>query len=252
MIIYGSRATRINEFGVSGTKCPYCNTVAVQHVGIYGKYGYLYWIPFISMGKVMVAECTQCKKTYEQKEFSDHLRQRLAENKQLHKAPLWHWSGLAIVSLLILFISISGSINADKDPRYQQLKADMGRMTEKPAQQTDSVGFAVANIMKMLTDDPEIESNFTFHTTVAGDKLLFLAKLHGMEDLDDENRFAILTIIDDQIDEVESLKNLARYIGIEGSTNFEMVRTPKAFDYPNQNERSALYKFYGPTVNDEE
>ncbi len=74
----------------------------------YRKYFHVFWIPFFPLWKKIYSVCSHCKGVFEKKEFKD---QELTtsfeyfENNKI-KIPWYHFTGIILVLLLIMLISI--------------------------------------------------------------------------------------------------------------------------------------------------
>jgi hypothetical protein len=99
MIIYGSRATQLVKEGLSD-KCPHCGSYSLQ-LYIFQRYAHVFWIPMFPIGKIGVAECTSCKKTWKKKEFSDTTRLSYQNLKSQAKTPAWTFTGLGVLAVII-------------------------------------------------------------------------------------------------------------------------------------------------------
>lgn len=114
MIFYGSKGVHLHSEQVSGVKCSHCEQTSTHTVSIYGKYAYVYWIPFFPLGKKGVSECNHCKITLEPKEMSESLKLAYQNVNVNAKTPIWYWSGLGIVAVIIGVLAFS-SAQHDKD-----------------------------------------------------------------------------------------------------------------------------------------
>jgi len=112
MIFYGSKGVHLHSEQVSGVKCSHCEQTSTHTISIYGRYAYVYWIPFFPLGKKGVSECNHCKITLELKEMSESLKLAHQNVKGNAKTPIWHWSGLGLVAVII---GISGFLSAQHD-----------------------------------------------------------------------------------------------------------------------------------------
>ncbi len=109
MIIFGLRATHIGSMQVSNTLCDYCENAGTTNISQFGRYFHVFWIPFFPLGRKTFGECTHCKRTLAKSEFSQNLKDSFQANKSQIKRPVWHWSGLILVALLVLFFWAVGS-----------------------------------------------------------------------------------------------------------------------------------------------
>ncbi|TGD79884.1 hypothetical protein [Hymenobacter wooponensis] len=102
MIIYGHRASHLTTEAVPGS-CPSCATPDSRRVSVFGRYAHIYWIPLFPFGKTGVAECGHCRQVVQAKEMDPNLKQTLQEVKQRVRVPLWHFSGLALLAIAIVW-----------------------------------------------------------------------------------------------------------------------------------------------------
>ena len=108
MIIFGQRGTNMGSFENKGT-CEYCNNEGTQRFSVYGKYAHVFWIPTFPMGRKAFSECTHCKRTLDKKNFPPELLNQYNTDKGKVKRPTWHWSGLLLFGLLVLYIAFAGT-----------------------------------------------------------------------------------------------------------------------------------------------
>jgi hypothetical protein len=106
MIIYGVRATKIGALKIDNTPCEYCENTGTQHVVQYGRYFHVFWIPMFPVGRKTFSECVHCKRTQEKKMFSQKLKNALEFKKGELKRPIWHFSGLILICLVILYVNV--------------------------------------------------------------------------------------------------------------------------------------------------
>ncbi len=245
MIFYGSKATKIGELSVSGTKCAYCENTGKQQISVFRKYAHIYWIPFFPLGKKAVAECTHCKRTIGQKEFSGNLKNRYEEIKEQLKGPIWHWSGLGVLVALVAIISVNVATE-EIDPRSELLKADLELLSANPAKETDSVSFLLKTFMNDFVNEEIKPSEFEYSTKINGDKILILIKIPNLKKVEKEGRRQLIEMIDMVADIQESIKDKKRYIGIQGKYSMMMLKTPTDFRNANIVSQKKLYEFYGP------
>ena len=114
MIFYGTKGSQIHSERKGGIKCDSCNEITTHNIHVYGRYGYLYWIPIFPMSKKGVSECSHCKAILEFKEMNKKLQRAYVEVKRNSKTPIWYWSGLGII-LGIMAYGFYSSTQHDKD-----------------------------------------------------------------------------------------------------------------------------------------
>lgn len=44
MIVYGTKATGIGAFQITGAKCVHCEKTAPQDVQVFGRYAHIFWV----------------------------------------------------------------------------------------------------------------------------------------------------------------------------------------------------------------
>jgi hypothetical protein len=116
MIIYGSKATELATESLPG-KCESCGTAKSLQMTIFQKYAHIFWIPFFPIGKTGVTYCSHCKHALEKKEFNSSLIQEYESLKIKSKMPLWTFSGLAILAVLITWGVISNKQKGEENAK---------------------------------------------------------------------------------------------------------------------------------------
>lgn len=110
MIIFGSKTSNIGNFEILDSTCDYCNHVGTQRLYVFGNYAHIFWMPVFPLGKDVIAECSHCKRTIEQKDFSPELKQMYSDIKTSIKRPQWHWFGLGLMGFFIALVFLIGFI----------------------------------------------------------------------------------------------------------------------------------------------
>jgi hypothetical protein len=100
MIIYGSKGKEIaKELQIE--KCANCGQLSSVELHVYRRYAHVFWIPFFPLRKVGYSQCTHCKQVLEEKQMPEPLRQAYDNLEKQSKTPVWMFSGLALVAVLI-------------------------------------------------------------------------------------------------------------------------------------------------------
>lgn len=113
MIFYGTRATSLGEENINET-CPSCGTPNSVHMAVFQKYAHVYWIPFFPIGKTGASVCTHCKQSLELKQMPPAFKEKYERIKAHKSAPVWTFSGLGIIAVLIVIGIISSRITDGK------------------------------------------------------------------------------------------------------------------------------------------
>ncbi|MFY7739204.1 MAG: zinc-ribbon domain-containing protein [Flavobacterium sp.] len=120
MIFYGTKASNIKNGQVINVDCPHCETNTSMNYAVFGKYAHIYWIPFFPIGKTTVAECNNCKRTFEYSELTQPIQTKLDREKEKDgaKTPIWMFSGLGIIAVLVAIGIYSSGETEKKEAEY--------------------------------------------------------------------------------------------------------------------------------------
>ena len=114
MIFFGAKSSKIKEGQISNVTCPNCKNITTITYTIFGKYAHTYWIPMFPMKKKTVIECNSCYRTYNMKEAPEPVQHKFQRETEGVKTPIWHFSGLALLAILIyvaFYLSKKDEIN---------------------------------------------------------------------------------------------------------------------------------------------
>ncbi len=182
MIFYGTKASSIKNGQIINVDCPHCGTNTSMIYSVFGKYAHIYWIPFFPISKITVSECNSCKKTYEYKDLPEGIKIKFQREKEKSpvKYPIWMFSGLFIIAILVAFGIYTSGETEKQEAEY--LKAP-------------KVG-----------DIYRFESNPGFYSTMKVEKVL-KDSLHVFLNEMETNKTSGI----DDIDKPENYKNLYGY-----------------------------------------
>ena len=85
---------------------------------IFGKYAYIYWIPLFPIGKESIAECNHCKQTYRVNDLPQQIKSKFDLEKGASGFPIWYFSGLAIIAVLIFGGIYTAKLHDDDVAKY--------------------------------------------------------------------------------------------------------------------------------------
>jgi hypothetical protein len=245
MIFFGARASNIGNFDVSNSDCSYCEVGNTQRISVFGKYAHIFWVPVFPIGKKAVAECTHCKRTIEQKEFSPELKKLYQENKKNAKRPFWHWLGLGVFGLLVALITLIG-ITAEEDPRSDFLNADEALMVSSPTMESDSISFKIKQIFDNFATEEIDPTEFKYLTKIRDDKALVLVQIPKLRKVEKKGRAQALEMVRMITDNQQVFEGKDLYIGIKGVISMMLIKTPTYEKNSKLALTSKLYEFYGP------
>ena len=118
MVIYGWRSSHIKTEGNTRVTCPHCGKKGGIVNSVFGRYFHIFWIPAFSLGKTGASQCTHCNRVYERKEMDNDMKRAYKTMKSDSRVPIWHFSGVFIVALLVGFFMISDKVEAQEDQSY--------------------------------------------------------------------------------------------------------------------------------------
>lgn len=245
MIIFGGRASNIGNFNVPYSNCAYCEYGDTQRISVFGKYAHVFWIPIFPVGKKAVSECTHCKRTIEQKDFSPELKALYREHKGAAKRPFWHWLGLIIFGLFFALIASIGGSGGEEDSRSALLKADEHSMTKNPTMESDSISYKISQMFNVLATDEIRPSEFQYLTKIKDDKALVLVRIPKLRKVEKESREVVMEIIESIVDNQADLADKEVYIGVKGLISMMLIKTPSFRGNSRLSSSSHLYEFYG-------
>jgi zinc-ribbon family len=116
MIIYGSKTKQLAK-EILTDKCPNCGTQNSVELYIFQKYAHVFWIPFFPLGKTVVSQCGHCKQVLKLKEMPASLTTASENLKSQTKTPIWTFSGLALVAVLITIVVLNDKKNGEKNAK---------------------------------------------------------------------------------------------------------------------------------------
>ena len=116
MIIYGSKSKELRK-EILTDPCQNCGTQNCIEMHVFQKYAQVFWIPFFPMGKTAVSQCGHCKQLLKLKEMPASLKASYENLKAEIKTPIWMFSGLALVAVLIAIGVISEKNKGEKNAR---------------------------------------------------------------------------------------------------------------------------------------
>lgn len=245
MVIYGMRASKIGRLEIPNTICEQCENQEIQDITVFGRYFHVFWIPMFPVGRTVVGECDGCMKTSKKRKFTPQLKRAYEQHKRKAKRPIWHWTGSIILGLLIALITIVGG-NGVSDPRADLLQADLNAMVSNPTQESDSVSYAIKEIMDITIVDELQPHKFKYLTKTDSNKAIILMKIPKLRKVKKEDRLELLEMIEMVVETTPDLAEKDIYIGVEGRISVMLLKTPTELKNGRFIIESPLYEYYGP------
>ena len=157
IFFFGTRSSKIKDRKISKTTCSYCETKDSFIVSTFSKYFHFFWIPIIPFSKINIAECTHCKKTYAQRQFTSEMNAALQKENEINPAKRPIWQGIGCILLVGFFVLTFGlsllgvyyGANkkskdlANKDPRTELLGTDVKKLSSILKRDKDSISISL-------------------------------------------------------------------------------------------------------------
>ncbi len=114
MIIYGTKAVNLETVQSSTGICPNCKTKGELTISIFRKHIHVFWIPLFPIWKNLISTCGHCKKVMKYKEMPEALKFESQNLKDRAKGPIWQFSGVIIILLLIVVSEFGSGVYKEK------------------------------------------------------------------------------------------------------------------------------------------
>lgn len=119
MIFFGtSGAKQLRSQMIEPSECPHCGAQNSLASHVYGQYFHVWWIPFFSLGKKSKVDCQNCLKEIHPKNLDLVAKEHLQREKMAHRTPIWYYSGLGLVAILITFGVITAMMESKATAKY--------------------------------------------------------------------------------------------------------------------------------------
>src|SRR5689334_13714031 len=118
MIIYGTKPVHLKTVQPSNVVCPHCGQTGTTMISAYSKHAHIFWIPLFPIGRVGVSQCQHCAQALNDAGMPHELKREYANLKAETRAPLWQFSGLGLIAVLIVFATYQSGENSKKQLEY--------------------------------------------------------------------------------------------------------------------------------------
>lgn len=256
IFFFGTRANRIGQRRLNNTECSHCQTPNSFISVTFGRYVHFFWIPIFPIGKVTVAECSHCKKTYSEKEFTPDMKRSLERENEINslKRPIWHGCGCLIIIGFVLFSLISGVIgyifnkgeidDSLNDERKEYLEVDKNRVTSKLTREKDSISYVIQQCVNFSIDGIDTEA-IKYVSNLKDNKLMLILKVGDMKNIEKSSRKELVYAVEECLDAMEYNNITERYIAVDGNWNMLLVKTPYGSDLGGKfADEDLLLSFY--------
>lgn len=148
MIIYGTRASHLKSVQLPNEVCPNCNTKGSMVMSVYSRYAHIFWLPTFPVGRTGGSQCTNCQQVLEPKKMPTFLKLQYDQLLAQTRIPLWSWSGLAIIVVLIAFGTYSAGVDKENERKY----IDAPQVGDVYRVKTDSSAYSLMKVAEVTPD----------------------------------------------------------------------------------------------------
>lgn len=117
MIFFGTKAVHLKTAKSNLGICPNCSTKGSLTISVYRIHFHVFWIPIFPVWKKGIAQCSNCNKAIKENKMTDSIKLEYQNLKLQTKGPIWQFSGLTIILILILISNLGSE-------KYQQTKLE--------------------------------------------------------------------------------------------------------------------------------
>lgn len=256
-ILFGTRSSKLNNtYTLPGTSCAHCGNQDTIQVHVYGRYFHIFFIPIFPLWKTTVAECTHCRKSYAENQFTPPMRINLAQQQIIRpaKRPIWHSLGLLmlipaflliIISVMIALVSSGNKSNSDGPDYAEMLRSDLRKTVNNPDEETDSISYHIKTYMDLMLTTELNKDDIEYYTRVENGKMLVLVKVDQMKKVEKRSRKDFMKIVKLALSDLNIPEAEQAYIGIHGRWNMVLTNSPTDQDMSGDfAENDILYPFY--------
>ncbi len=118
MLFFGTNKSKLKQGTLHNITCSNCNNITKMDYVIHGKYAHVWWVPVFPSGRIALFECQGCKRLFTLPELPESIKTKYQFEKQGLRTPIWFYSGLFIIGMLILVAIGSNQITKQNNADY--------------------------------------------------------------------------------------------------------------------------------------
>ncbi|WP_109302119.1 zinc-ribbon domain-containing protein [Aquimarina sp. AU474] len=118
MIIYGGKAVHLKSVQSKTGICPSCKTQGSLLISVFRKHAHVFWIPLFPIGKKGISQCQHCKNVLKTNEMPKPIKREYDNLKNRTKGPIWQFSGLGIIVILMAWGSYASAADKKQESEY--------------------------------------------------------------------------------------------------------------------------------------
>lgn len=117
MVVYGWNSKLLKEAPFNGHQCTSCGSQSA-HIVVIASYFHIFWIPLFPYKKILRIICDDCQHNNKPKEVSEEVKVLAKQLKSKVKFPIYMFSGVGIIALLISYFTVQGFIENKDFEKY--------------------------------------------------------------------------------------------------------------------------------------
>jgi hypothetical protein len=160
IIFFGSRTGHLKTLKVQG-HCKNCKRTDSVELIIYQKFAHIFFVPIFPIKKIYAAQCFQCKNLFTESEVKEWFALTYTNARRRVHSPLWSFTGLAAVFILVLLISILNYFRSIKN----QYMIQMPKSGDIYRYKTEYGEFTLLRVSEVIGDTVYIFTNNYSTTT---------------------------------------------------------------------------------------
>lgn len=102
MKLAGKNSSELKSEIIQDFVCPKCNSQNVTTVSVYGTFKHLFTIPFLAGKPFGTSNCKNCNQKFQLSNMPDTIKLAYFELKETTKTPIWYYSGIISIKVLVL------------------------------------------------------------------------------------------------------------------------------------------------------
>ncbi|MGO4911123.1 hypothetical protein [Leeuwenhoekiella sp. W20_SRS_FM14] len=111
MVIYGWKNVFLKSIKSNKVICPNCSEKATTLFSVSSQHAHVFWIPLFPYRKPIYSLCENCNHALKFRKMPEEFKQEGRLLKTEVKAPIWQYSGLGLIAILISWLIYSGQEN---------------------------------------------------------------------------------------------------------------------------------------------
>lgn len=156
MIVYGSKAVRLNSGMSKDSSCPNCGTQGSLKLSVFRKHAHIFWIPMFPIGKKGEAECQNCQSTFDSDAMPDEVKRDYNHLKdQSSSGPIWQFAGLGLIAVLMVF----GTFNSNRIQKAELEYIAAPKVGDVYEYEIESGSYSTMKVIEVSADSVFVKPN---------------------------------------------------------------------------------------------